>query len=416
VSPAETAAKQRSAAAIERPRCASRSIPPRERFDTRGVTTMPGDPPVRRSSWLVSDEPQRLGSGWLAGTFGAVLGLATLGIAACLAWPDLLTTPALRAHLPACVRALAIAGAALAIAAGCVSALLRRKKSLAVVAIGSALLAAALLALAPPGPANAGSGPRVALDVFVLNLLAYAAVFVPLERLWPHRGAQPTFRDEWWTDLAWFVSSALLVQVTAFLVLAPGNALSALAPRTLASAIASLPLVLQFLLIVVVADLVQYWTHRAFHRVPWLWRLHEVHHSATAMDWLAGSRLHLLDALLTRAAVFAGIALLGFDVRAIAIYLVFVAAQATFVHANVAWRLRWLEPWLVTPRFHHWHHADAPPDVNFAVHLPWLDRLFGTHHLPGDAWPERYGLVGGATGPRGFWRQLFLLSGRRASR
>jgi sterol desaturase/sphingolipid hydroxylase (fatty acid hydroxylase superfamily) len=377
---------------------------------------MPGDPSAPRAGWFVSDEPHRLGSGWLAGTIGAVLGLAALGTAACLAWPDVLTTPELRAHLPGSVRTLAIVAAAIALAGGCVSAVLRRKKTLAVIAVGSALLAAALLALAPPGAvaADSGSVPRAALDVFVLNLLAYAAIFVPLERLWPHRAGQPTFRDEWWTDLAWFVSSALLVQVTTFLVLAPGNALSALAPDGLATAITSLPLAVQLVLIVLVADTVQYWVHRACHRVPWLWRLHEIHHSTTSMDWLAGSRLHLLDALLTRIAVFAGIAALGFDLRAIAVYLVLVAAQATFVHANVGWRLRWLEPFLVTPRFHHWHHADAPPDVNFAVHLPWLDRVFGTFHMPRDAWPERYGLAGGAQGPRGLWRQLFIA--RRASR
>jgi lathosterol oxidase len=150
---------------------------------------------------------------------------------------------------------------------------------------------------------------------------------------------------------------------------------------------------------------VQYWVHRACHRVPFLWRFHAVHHSAEAMDWLAGSRLHLVDALLTRALVFAAIAALGFDLRAVAAYLVFVGAQATFVHCNTALRLSWLEPFLVTPRFHHWHHARELQDVNFAVHLPWLDRLFGTWSMP-SGWPQGYGLAGGAKGWRGFWRQM----------
>jgi len=32
------------------------------------------------------------------------------------------------------------------------------------------------------------------------------------------------------------------------------------------------------------------------------------------------------------------------------------------------------------PRFHHWHHGieEEAIDVNFAIHFPWLDRLFGT--------------------------------------
>ena len=38
--------------------------------------------------------------------------------------------------------------------------------------------------------------------------------------------------------------------------------------------------------------------------------------------------------------------------------------------------------------------------------FPILDRLFGTHHLPKDAWPQRYGLLDD-TVPPGFFAQLF---------
>ena len=42
-------------------------------------------------------------------------------------------------------------------------------------------------------------------------------------------------------------------------------------------------------------DFVQYWFHRAFHRIPFLWGFHAVHHSAQKMDWLAGSRMHIVE-------------------------------------------------------------------------------------------------------------------------
>ena len=60
-------------------------------------------------------------------------------------------------------------------------------------------------------------------------------------------------------------------------------------------------------------------------------------------------------------------------------------------------------------RFHHWHHAReaAAVDRNFAVHLPWIDRLFGTAHLPGARWPAAYGVDGPAV-PDGWLRQLVL--------
>jgi len=64
--------------------------------------------------------------------------------------------------------------------------------------------------------------------------------------------------------------------------------------------LSSLPVIVQALLCVFAADFAQYWVHRAFHQVPTLWRFHAVHHSAESMDWLAGSRLHFVDAVLTR--------------------------------------------------------------------------------------------------------------------
>lgn len=365
---------------------------------------MPAPLPPR---WLVTDEPQRFGSGWISGTIGAVLGLAAMATAACLLLPEQLTTPALRAHYPLPLVESALATAiGLAFGLGAISLWLRRKKTLGLVALATALAAAAMWALAPAAKGGSTNGAGLGLDVFVLNLLLYSALFVPLERAWPLRPAQPTFRAGWWTDLAWFLSSALLVQVTTFLVLGPARLLADAAVPALQANVRAAPLPVQFAAIVATADLVQYGVHRACHRVPFLWRFHAIHHSTTTMDWLAGSRLHTVDALLTRALVYLPLFLLGFDAAAVAAYLVFVAAQATFVHANVGWRLGWLEPWLVTPRFHHWHHAEAPPDVNFAVHLPWLDRLFGTHYLPPGRWPERYGLAGGRAGPRGFWRQF----------
>jgi lathosterol oxidase len=44
-------------------------------------------------------------------------------------------------------------------------------------------------------------------------------------------------------------------------------------------------------------------------------------------------------------------------------------------------------------------------DKNYAVHFPWIDRLFGTHDLPEAAWPERYGVLADPP-PAGFPAQL----------
>ena len=56
-------------------------------------------------------------------------------------------------------------------------------------------------------------------------------------------------------------------------------------------------------------------------------------------------------------------------------------------------------------RFAIAHHSAEPIDKNFAVHLPWIDRLFGTYHMPVDRWPREYGIEGDPV-PEGYVAQL----------
>jgi lathosterol oxidase len=112
-----------------------------------------------------------------------------------------------------------------------------------------------------------------------------------------------------------------------------------------------------------------------------------------------------VDVVVTRALVVLPVFALGFAEAAIYAWLVIIGLHAVFIHGNLSWRLGWIEPWLATPRFHHWHHAADPLDRNFAVHFPWLDRLFGTHHLPRGEWPPALGLPGDPV-PEGFLAQL----------
>jgi lathosterol oxidase len=125
------------------------------------------------------------------------------------------------------------------------------------------------------------------------------------------------------------------------------------------------------------------------------------------MDWLAGSRLHLFDIVVTRGISFVPLYVLGFAPGAVYAYLVFVSFHPVFIHANVRFRFRALDWILVTPRFHHWHHAAHVEAVNrnFAVHLPMIDRIFGTAYLPDGRWPDVYGITGKPV-PEGYLSQL----------
>ena len=126
------------------------------------------------------------------------------------------------------------------------------------------------------------------------------------------------------------------------------------------------------------------------------------------MDWLAGSRLHLVDVAVTRGLTYVPIYVLGFGEAPLFAYVAFVSIQATFIHANVRFKFGPLAWVVATPQFHHWHHgAEAEAiDKNFAVHLPVLDWLFGTFHLPKGRWPASYGLAHGEPIPEGYMRQF----------
>jgi sterol desaturase/sphingolipid hydroxylase (fatty acid hydroxylase superfamily) len=173
--------------------------------------------------------------------------------------------------------------------------------------------------------------------------------------------------------------------------------------------VGNLPFPVALLAIILVADLVQYWTHRAYHEIPVLWRLHAVHHSAKSMDWLAGSRQHILELIITRTLVLAPIFVLGFSKEVIDAYIVIVGFHAVFNHANVSVRLGPLRYLIVTPNFHHWHHSQDQEalDRNYSAHFAFIDYIFGTAVRSDRKWPDQYGVLGDYV-PNGYPKQLLF--------
>jgi sterol desaturase/sphingolipid hydroxylase (fatty acid hydroxylase superfamily) len=357
----------------------------------------------------VKHGPTHFGSGWISGVLSVTLGAIGLGAVICFLHPSLFTMPELRGLYPIpYIRALLHLFLVAAFGLGLISVVLRQSKWLGLTGMACTLVAALLGGSQVPLQGELRQGPFLGLDWFLLNLIAYSAVFIPLERLFALHRDQPIFRDSWPTDLIYFGVSGLLVQVTTLLTLRPAMVLFDWARHpAFVQWVKGLPFLVQFIAILFLSDFVQYWVHRTFHQVPFLWRFHAVHHSAETMDWLAGSRLHLVDVAVTRGLSYVPIYVCGFSDAAVFAYVAFVSVQATFIHANVRFEfgpLRWL---LATPQFHHWHHSAETEavDKNFAVHLPVLDWMFGTLYMPG-RWPNSYGIAGGPKPPKGFLRQF----------
>jgi len=216
------------------------------------------------------------------------------------------------------------------------------------------------------------------------SFVVLAAMFGPLERLFPARPGQPVFRPDWLTDGAFFLGQYLVFNLAAIWLLS--RLWSLVGPHTSPSLWLAPPAVLA-------GDLAVYWFHRACHHYPFLWRFHAVHHSSEHLDWLAAHREHPVDGLLTQLTQNLPAVLLGVTPEWLASLAVFRSIWAIFVHSNVRLPLgplRWL---FGAPELHHWHHARDPHQThNFANLAPWLDLLFGTHHLPKPESEFRLGL------------------------
>ena len=362
---------------------------------------------------LETTEPTRFGTGFLSGLLSAILGIAGFGAVLCLRFPEYLTFADLRQYYAlGYVRAILHLTLVVSFLLGTISAFLRANKMLALVGIGFTLAAALLGGSQVPVTGDVSGRSWLGVDFFVLNLLLYSAVFIPLERLFALRADQPVFRRQWPVDLTYFFINSLLIEVLTILTLRPALILFDWARP--GWGLGGLPLLVQVPAILLIADFTQYWVHRTFHAVPFLWPFHAIHHSAEEMDWLAGSRLHLVDVIVTRGLTYVPIFVLEFSERALMVYVFLVAAQATFIHANVRWEFKGVRRLIATPAFHHWHHAAEREaiDKNFAVHTPIWDLLFGTYYLP-DRWPSAYGLSSHRDVP-GRWLAQAIYPFRRA--
>jgi sterol desaturase/sphingolipid hydroxylase (fatty acid hydroxylase superfamily) len=346
-------------------------------------------------------ESTGFGTGWWSGILSAFFGFLSLGGVLCLHFPQFLTSAEFRPFYSLhAIRLLIQFLIVAAVAFGVISSLLRKKKTLALTGMLLAIAATAWGGSSVKVNGSQLNGMTIGMDWFLLDLLLMALIYVPLERIWPQYPEQGTFRNNWTQDMVYFMSTHLPIQTLSFLVLLPATqATKFLGVPVLLKLIARLPWVLQFFLAVVVADVAEYFIHLALHKVPFLWRFHAVHHSSKALDWIAGSRSHFVDDTLVRGFILVPL-MLGFSQTIIIAYLVFVTLHATWTHCNFGPNAKWLEKFLVMPRYHHWHHTSQKEgiDKNFAIHFPWIDKLFGTYYYP-EQWPERYGLDGEEVAP-----------------
>jgi len=229
----------------------------------------------------------------------------------------------------------------------------------------------------------AGMEPATEMAIRFASFAAIFAVMAVWEVLRPCRALLAGRRPRWPNNLGILVLDALAVRLL-IPIAAVGVAMIA-AERgwgllNLAAAPVWLAGAVGFLLL----DLVIYTQHYVFHHVPWLWRLHRMHHADLDIDLTTGVRFHPIEILISMAIKIAAVLAFGIPAMAVLIFEVVLNATSVFNHANVAmppWLDRILRLIVVTPDMHRVHHSvvRSETDSNFGFNLPWWDRLFGTY-------------------------------------
>ena len=244
---------------------------------------------------------------------------------------------------------------------------------------------------------------------------AVALILIPLEQLLPLHRENTILRPGLGVDVLHVVISQVLIRAgMVATVLALSYVCALIVPDRVQDAIQGQTGWVQFVQLLLLADLCFYLVHRLVHTVPWLWRFHAIHHSSEQMDWLATFRVHPVDQILNSTIIAVPGVALGFSPAALLAYALVYRVHATLLHSNVRVDFGPLGRVFASPPYHHWHHADEAQayDRNFGGQLVIWDRLFGTLYESADL-PARYGT--GGTVPNGYIKQLLtpLLPKRR---
>lgn len=219
-----------------------------------------------------------------------------------------------------------------------------------------------------------------------LRLVFFIAIFAVMgiaEATSPRRRREIPRLFRWSNNLSIVVIDSLLLSLI-FPLLAVALASIAAANGWGLLSILNLPFWISFCLAILLLDLAIYWQHVLFHRVPFLWRLHRVHHTDLEIDLTTGLRFHPLEILLSMLIKLTLVVLLGPPALAVLVFEILLNGASMFNHSNL--RLaphldKWLRRVLVTPDMHRVHHSVLIEETNsnYGFFIPWWDRLFKTY-------------------------------------
>lgn len=221
----------------------------------------------------------------------------------------------------------------------------------------------------------------------IISLIVWA-----LELLFPWRKNQPAFRKDFWIDAFYmyfnfFIFSIVISGVYYLLAdsfIAAGVNIDSLAVVDMYY----WPLEMQLFVFFVLSDFLKWVTHRIIHRVNFLWRFHQIHHSTKQMGFSGHLRYHWMENIIYKPLKTLGIMLIGgFEPEQAFMVHFFTISIGHLNHANLKLTYGPLKYVFNNPVMHLQHHAYHLPKehkygVNFGMTLSVWDYMFGTAYVP----------------------------------
>lgn len=254
---------------------------------------------------------------------------------------------------------------------------------------------------------------------FFYFVIFISLVVWTLELITPWRKEQKAFRKDFWLDgfymlFNFFIFNLLLYIALSSVTVQLMNDL--LAPLGYKGGhlidLSNLHWGLQLLLFFIIADFVQWAVHVMLHRVPFLWKIHKVHHSVKEMGFAAHMRYHFGETFVYNSIKYISLSMIfGFQLEMAFIVYSFSITIGHLNHANLGWDYGPLKYILNNPKMHIWHHAkelpkEHPHGMNYGISLSIWDYIFGTNYIPYDGRDIELGFHDDENYAPGFFQQL----------
>ncbi|MFO7719426.1 MAG: sterol desaturase family protein [Gillisia sp.] len=241
-----------------------------------------------------------------------------------------------------------------------------------------------------------------------------------IEIVIPWRTNQKIFRKDFWLDSFYILFNFFIFSLIGF------NAISNVGvelfndflglfgiTNIVALEVQTFPVWAQLLIMLVIADFIQWNIHRQLHSRPWLWEFHKVHHSVKEMAFAAQFRFHFMETIIYKTVQYIPLAMIGFGIQEFILIHMFAVFVGHLNHANVGWSYGFLGYIFNNPKMHIWHHSKAlPPEhpngMNYGLTLSIWDYLFGTAYVPNNGKDIELGFAGDEDFPTDFKNQMLI--------